>query len=197
MPRPYTLNAIVHNGGCALCAEIDGQMVGFCFGFPAKRGDEIWLWSHMAGVRPEFQSKGIGFKLKQAQRQWALDQGYEIMGWTFDPLQRGNANFNFNKLGTTAKKYYINHYGEMKDSINAGLASDRLETIWQLNDPHVVRLAKGTVDDLQPRSFSDDQFLVQVDMDDAIHFELPSNWAYDEYCIEIPYNVASLKQKQY
>ena len=61
-------NAVIHNGGNVLCAEHNGKMVGFCFGFAAKRGTEIWLWSHMAGVLAEYQGQGIGFMLKQRQR---------------------------------------------------------------------------------------------------------------------------------
>ena len=65
------------------------------------------------------------------------------MAWTFDPLQAGNANFNFNRLGTTARIYSVNHYGDMQDGINAGMASDRLEAQWQLDSPHVIALAEG------------------------------------------------------
>jgi len=106
---PHTLRAIVHSGGAVFGAMAQGRLVGFCFGFAAPRAGEHWLWSHMAGVHPCFQRAGVGFLLKQAQRDWALSRGYRWMAWTFDPLQCGNANFNFNRLGVIAGAYSVNH----------------------------------------------------------------------------------------
>jgi predicted GNAT superfamily acetyltransferase len=64
--------------------------------------------------------------------------GVDEMRWTFDPLQRGNANFNTHRLGATAAQYHNNFYGIMQDEINnADLPSDRIEAVWQLNDPAV------------------------------------------------------------
>ena len=91
---PYIMNAMSHNGGSVIAAEIDGQMVGFCLGFAGKRDDKMLLWSHMAGVLPEYQGQSIGFLLKQEQRKWALENGYDTISWTFDPLQRGNGLLN-------------------------------------------------------------------------------------------------------
>ena len=124
---PHTLRAIVYSGGAVLGAVArrhshvvarrhnhglaGEQLVGFCFGFGTLRDGEHWLWSHMAGVHPDFQGKGIGHQLKLAQREWALGQGYRWMAWTFDPMQAGNANFNFNRLGVTARRYSVDHYG--------------------------------------------------------------------------------------
>ena len=62
------------------------------------------LWSHMAGVLPEFRG-GLGFRLKLAQRERALAQGYDLIEWTFDPLQAMNAHFNFAKLGGVVEEY--------------------------------------------------------------------------------------------
>lgn len=177
---PYTLNAAIHNGGCVIGAEIEGRLVGFCFGFAAKRGDEIWLWSHMAGVDPKHQGRQIGSKLKFAQKDWALEHGYKVMGWTFQPMQRGNAHFNFNNLGVIAKNYYVNHYGDGMSGINAGLASDRLEAYWQLDAP----------DTSQQQSPKTGHFLVRYDGGEIL-IDTPE---YDEdtYCIEIPYDLTSL-----
>jgi predicted GNAT superfamily acetyltransferase len=96
------------------------------------------LWSHMSAVRPDFQAKGIGMRLKHEQRNWALAHGYDEIRWTFDPLQRGNANFNLRRLGATSSIYHVNFYGEMTDAINAGIPSDRLEACWRLSEqkPH-------------------------------------------------------------
>jgi predicted GNAT superfamily acetyltransferase len=127
---PHTMRAVIHNGGVVIGALAGDEPVGLCFGFASKRGARLMLWSFMAGVRPDYQGQGIGYQLKQAQRAWAQAQGYDTIGWTFDPMQRGNANFNFNRLGVTARHYHEDFYGEMDDALNTGLASDRLEAEW-------------------------------------------------------------------
>lgn len=190
---PYTMNAIIHNGGNILGAIIDEQLVGFTFAFPGVRDGKLWLWSHMTGVHPRFHGQRIGSKLKQTQRLWALDNGYDAIAWTFDPMQRGNANFNFSQLGVTSKTYYVDHYGEMQDKINAGLASDRLEAIWRLNEPHVIELAEGGSPSDKPEDYTDKPFLVYVDHDDQIRSQIPRQFEQDTYCVQIPYDVASLK----
>ena len=191
---PHTLRALVHSGGAVFGAAAQGRLIGFCFGFAAPRAGEHWLWSHMAGVHPQFQGLGVGFRLKQAQREWALGRGYRWMAWTFDPLQCGNANFNFNRLGVIAGAYSVNHYGDMQDGINAGLASDRLEAQWELDAPHAHEMAAGA-----RRSGGGDlsgaQKLLYVDTDgDLVHLR-PAVYDALRYGIDIPANIAQLKRR--
>lgn len=137
---PHTLQVIVHTGGCIIGAFDGDTLVGVVIGFAHHDGR---LWSHIAAVLPAYQGRNIGYTLKQEQRQWALAHGYTQMSWTFDPLLSANAHFNVGRLGVQARTYHVNFYGEMTDSLNAGLPSDRLETLWQLDatptherDPH-------------------------------------------------------------
>lgn len=189
---PHTMKAATVTGGSILGAEIDGRLIGFCFGIAAKRGDDIWLWSHMTAVHPEFQNAGIGFALKQAQREWALANGYRVIAWTFDPMQAGNANFNLRRLGATARVYYVNHYGTMQDELNAGLASDRLEAQWHLDDPRVLALARGGI--RQPRiAIRERAKLVFVDDCGALQLEQPVSLDKACYAIQIPASIAALK----
>lgn len=179
---PHTLKAIAHTGGCVLGAEQEGRLVGFCTGFAARRNEQLFLWSHMAAVLPVLQGQGIGHRLKLAQRDWALARGYNVIAWTFDPLQSGNANFNFNRLGITARRYEVNHYGAMQDGINAGLASDRLEAHWQLdmprhNPPHADELP----------------MLLRCDEARNWRCELPPALAAPGYGIAIPLDIGALK----
>lgn len=198
---PHTLRAIAHSGGAVLGAvarrhshdRAGQQLVGFCFGFGTLRDGELWLWSHMAGVHPDFQGRGIGLQLKLAQREWALGQGYRWMAWTFDPMQAGNANFNFNRLGVTARRYSADHYGVMQDGINAGLASDRLEAQWELEASHVVALSLGE-HGLGAHELSRVRKLVFVDEDGRLRSERPELQSADIYGIEIPANIAELKE---
>ena len=191
LSSPHTLRAIAHAGGCVIAARDGARLVGFCFGMSAWRWGELWLWSHMAGVRPQYQGRGIGLRLKLAQREWALTQGFRQMAWTFDPLQSGNANFNFNLLGVTARIYSVNHYGDMQDGINAGLASDRLEAHWQLDAAHVVDWAQGRRD---RDTAVEGRRLVWVDDDGALRSAAPGAFDEARYTVEIPPDIAALKQ---
>ncbi len=140
------LHALAQNGGLIAGAYDDQRLIGLSLAFPARRGKQWMLWSHMVGIHRHYQGKGVGFGLKQFQRTWGIEQGYRHMGWTFDPLQRGNANFNLHILGATASIYHENFYGEMTDGINAGLPSDRLEAHWDLLDRRVKALAATGLD---------------------------------------------------
>ena len=127
------MHVIARYGGLVNGAFHDSQLVGLALALPMQVDGEWILWSHMTGVHPNYQGQGIGLKLKQMQHDWALQHNYQTMRWTFDPLQRGNANFNLHLLGTVADQYHNNLYGSMNDEINADLPSDRLETVWYLN----------------------------------------------------------------
>ncbi len=190
---PHTLRAIVHSGGAVMGALAGECLVGFCCGFAALRAGELWLWSHMAAVHPNFQGMGIGYRLKQAQRAWALAAGYRRMAWTFDPMQAGNANFNFNRLGVTARRYSANHYGDMQDGLNAGLASDRLEAQWQLDSPRVIAMAEpGYAEnkDDWPAALT----MVVLEKRGALLYRPPPVNGEQVLGIEIPPDIAELKR---
>lgn len=188
----HTLKAVVHSGGSVIGADMDGRIVGFALALVARRDNEFYVWSDMAGVDPRYQGHSIGWGLKQAQRQWALKQGYDAIRWTFDPLQRGNANFNLNKLGAYSDAYHVNFYGNMGDTINMGLPSDRLEITWRLNDSRVIALAAGETSTPSAKDYDDGAFLVKGHILNIP--ESPLDRA--QYFVEIPYDLKALKQSQ-
>lgn len=186
------LHALVCNGAAVVGAYDSSRLVGMAFAFPVRRGKKWMLWSHMTGVHPDYQGHGIGFELKQRQRLWALEQGYDAIGWTFDPLQRGNANFNLHQLGAVTNIYHINFYGEMSDAINQGLPSDRVEVVWKLRDARVKVLA-----DQKPSSYvqvsppEESAFALRSDQDaQPVLCEFSNSTRY----IEIPYDLVKLKR---
>ncbi|WP_020007917.1 GNAT family N-acetyltransferase [Salinicoccus albus] len=137
IPTHQTLTA-VKNGGIMLGAFDEGQLIGFSYGFAGFRDGNSYLCSHMLGIDPRYRSRKIGEKLKQTQRQTAIDKGYDEMHWTFDPLETRNAYLNLTKLNGICNTYVENTYGEMKDSLNKDMPSDRFEIHWFLRSPHVV-----------------------------------------------------------
>ena len=81
-------------GGQVLLALDAESAVGFALTFVGWKEGRLYLHSHMVGVRPEYQDRGVGRLLKVAQREDALSRGIDLIEWTFDPLQLKNARFN-------------------------------------------------------------------------------------------------------
>src|SRR5512134_3259806 len=80
------LIATVHAGGLLLLAEAAGEgIVGFSYGFAAWRDGAAHLHSDMLAVLPAWRGRGLGVRLKWAQREAALARGLGLVTWTFDP----------------------------------------------------------------------------------------------------------------
>ena len=77
----------------------------------------------MLGVK-ETIATGLGRALKLFQRELAMGQGYDLIEWTFDPLEIKNAFFNLERLGAVVRRYVVNHYGGLFVS-PAGRAAQR------------------------------------------------------------------------
>jgi predicted GNAT superfamily acetyltransferase len=136
-------------GGFALGAYDGERLAGFSLSVPAFLRGERAFYSHMTGVRAEYQSYGVGARLKWEQRKRALADGVRYIKWTFEPVKARNAYFNLEKLGAIVGEYMINFYGT--DYATApeiggkrlGLASDRLFAEWHLDSDKVEALAAG------------------------------------------------------
>src|SRR5215203_255333 len=136
-------------GGWTLGAFAADRMVGFVHHLAAVRGDnEIFGYSHVMAVAKDFQNKGVGARLKWAQRQRALGEGRKFIKWTWDPMQARNAHFNLNRLGAIVDTYAGNFYGTDYNTDSSvteppGLASDRLVATWHLSSARVSALGSG------------------------------------------------------
>lgn len=126
-----------HTGGHALLALDDGQPVGFTLAFSAEHGGHRYWHSHMAGVLPEYQNRGVGRMLKLRQREEALQVGVGTIEWTFDPIELRNAHFNIARLGGTVRRYIPNCYGTRDGGMDLGLPTDRFVCEWQLSSERV------------------------------------------------------------
>ncbi len=126
-------------------AEDTEGLIGFSFGWPAFGYDAagermLQFRSHIMGVLPAWHGRGIGLRLKLSQREELLSQGWtNWVSWTFDPLQRVNGRLNISRLGGISSTYLRNVYGEMTDSLNAGMPTDRFQVDWYLDSPRVQR----------------------------------------------------------
>ena len=131
-------------GGLVHLAETaGGEAVGFAYAFPALRGGVSHLHSDMLAVKPQQQKRGLGVRLKWAQRADALEAGVPFITWTYDPLQALNANLNLRRLGAVGIEFVENFYGVTTSALHHGLPTDRLHVRWDLSDPRVQELSRG------------------------------------------------------
>lgn len=130
--------------GNYVAGAFDGdELLGACVGFFGAPANEA-LHSHIAGVSGAARGRSVGFALKAHQRAWSMLRGVSAIYWTFDPLVRRNAYFNFVKLAARPEEYLINFYGGIHDAINGGDDTDRLLVHWKLADASVAAACAGT-----------------------------------------------------
>ena len=204
---PLSMHAFQHNGGILLGAYDGQQLVGYSLGTlgaieTPNRIDQVAaarlkLFSVIMGVLPEYQGHGIGYELKLAQREAALQMGLRLITWTYDPLESRNGRLNIGKLGAVCHQYYRDYHGPMSGR-NAGLATDRFEVEWWVTSNRVEgRVAQ------QRRPLSLDAMLgAGAVLVNEAHFDAsglplpPLEFAYSEnnlLLVEIPSNIQAIK----
>ena len=130
-------------GGQVLGAFVEGRIAGFAMALPGYRNGHPYLHSHMLGVLADFRDLGLGRRLKLAQRDDALARGFELMEWTFDPLEIKNAHLNIARLGAIVRRYKANFYGPSSSPLQGGLPTDRVYAEWWLRSNRVKRVLAG------------------------------------------------------
>ncbi|SDT47420.1 GNAT family N-acetyltransferase [Actinoplanes derwentensis] len=116
--NPRLLAALRENSGSVIGAlGSDGTVIGFCYGFAAVDGGELYHYSQAAVVAPAAQGSGVGRQLKQAQAEVARATGARTMRWTFDPYALRNAHFNLAVLGAAGIRFRPDYYGDDTDRV--------------------------------------------------------------------------------
>lgn len=146
----HAMHAMQHNGAALLGAFDGDRLVGFSLAILATEDEpgridqvaaaRLKMYSVVTGVLPEYQSHKVGFRLKMAQRDFALRIGIRLITWTYDPLESRNARFNIGKLGAICRRYLRHFHGDMT-GINAGLPTDRFEVEWWVTGNRVKNKA--------------------------------------------------------
>jgi predicted GNAT superfamily acetyltransferase len=138
------LRALAHSGNYLAGTRSEGRLIGGIVGWLGGHPPhDLHMHSHILGVVPGIEARGLGFALKQHQRRWCLERSVGAVEWTFDPLVRRNAYFNLTKLGAEATRYLVDFYGAMDDGINAGDESDRILIRWELTSEKTTQAAEG------------------------------------------------------
>jgi len=143
----HMLLTAAKNGGVLLGAFAQDQLIGFVFGFlgtgehrygpEAPAAVKLKHCSHQMGILPEWQSQGVGYALKVAQREAVRGQALRLITWTYDPLESKNAHLNILKLGAVCNTYYRDLYGELRDGLNRGFPTDRFQVDWWIDSNRV------------------------------------------------------------
>ena len=139
---PLRMFVVSEKIGGQIIGAFDGNsdLVGFALSIPGERNGRAYLHSHMLAVRESWRNYGLGRRIKLAQRDDAIQQGIELLEWTFDPLEIKNAHLNLVKLGAIARRYSVNHYGDSSSPLQGGLPTDRLVAEWWLKSKRVTGL---------------------------------------------------------
>lgn len=148
-------------GGILIGAFDQGRMVGFVFGFPGILDGETIIHSDMLGISEGYRSHNLGYALKLAQREAAMQRGIERITWTFDPLQSRNAHFNFSKLGVMADRYYVDYYGVTSSFLHR-FGTDRLWVTWLLDSERVKSRVEEALKPAPPGDLDQLLHLVRV-----------------------------------
>ncbi|MBE9524572.1 MAG: hypothetical protein IMY76_05700 [Chloroflexi bacterium] len=194
----HLLLSLAHNGGTVIGAfdhsagTNNAQLIGFVYGFPGiAETDQGFKWkfcSHQMGVLPDYHNKGLGFALKRAQWQLARQQGYGLITWTYNPLLSHNAYLNIAKLGVVCNVYFRDYYGELRDGLNVGFPTDRLQAAWWVKTSRVERRMNDQ--HLEPLTLSH----YEPSGAEIIAFgNKPSKTPPRLVLLEIPYDYQSLK----
>jgi predicted GNAT superfamily acetyltransferase len=141
---PVRLFVVANKIGGQVIGAFEGDVLaGFAMALPGWRNGHAYLHSQMLAVKKEYRNAGLGRRLKLSQRDDALDRGFELMEWTFDPLEIKNAYLNIEKLGAIARRYNVNQYGITTSPLQGGLPSDRLVAEWWLKSKRVDAVLNG------------------------------------------------------
>jgi predicted GNAT superfamily acetyltransferase len=124
-------------GGQVIGAYQGRELVGFALAVPGARAGHPYLHSHMLAVRESHRNSGLGRKIKLFQREDALARGFELIEWTFDPLEIKNAYLNIERLAAITRRYNLNQYGITSSPLQGFLPTDRLVAEWWLRSRRV------------------------------------------------------------
>lgn len=149
----HMLFSLANYGGHVLVAFDGVKPVGMLVGFLGTNIEEtrrpamanLQIVSKRMVVLPEYRNQGIAYRLKLAQRDFALKQGVRLVVWTYDPLMAPNAHLNIRKLGGISHAYLEDYYGTGDEGGLATLgSSDRLQVEWWVTNRRVEERIYGT-----------------------------------------------------
>ena len=188
--------ATIRNGGIVLGAYLNDELIGFNYSCPGFMDEQVYLYSHMLGVKRNYREKGVGELLKIYLKDVASERGYRNCRWTFDPLEARSGFLNFSKLRGYSDTYIENGYGEMEDPFNRSLPTDRLCVEWQLVDNDYLRWdakVEELLDEAKPVVDWEMNIVGLPTLDPQQRFSKDEVLIRDAYTLAIPTNFQKIK----
>lgn len=187
-------------GGTLLGAYLNGELVGFVYGYMGLSGGTLYLFSQRMGVLPSVQSKGIGTALKLAQREQMLRQGVDLIVWTYDPLEGKSAMVSLEKLGGIVRTYVRDIYGSIDNPLQAGLATDRFLLEWHLMSDRVRERIRGDVPRSSPQGWLADssyRLINYANWDSELPRPIAADLELDDavLLVQVPSNLQAIKRR--
>ncbi|HXU31649.1 MAG TPA: hypothetical protein VN851_13830 [Thermoanaerobaculia bacterium] len=179
-------------GGLAVGAfDPSGAMLAFLFGLSGVVAGRPAHWSHMLAVVPAARDRGLGVRLKRHQREILLEEGVEVVRWTFDPLEARNAHLNLDRLGAGVESYVEEMYeGEEGSDLAEGIGTDRFIVRWDLASERAKEALAGRLPK-DPERYAGSPIVSPVEAVDASPEEaLPET---PHVRIEVPRSIQDLK----
>jgi predicted GNAT superfamily acetyltransferase len=123
---PWLIQTAASSGGIALGAFEGATLVGFSVAIPAEPDA---LFSCGLAVDPAHRGRGVGRRLKLAQRERALAAGRTVIRWTAEPLAAAPLGLYLSGLGARLVEYGADLYAEVRPS---ELLQDDVTVEWRL-----------------------------------------------------------------
>ena len=142
---PGLLREVQDHGGMVLGAFADIYLAGVSAGVLGWDGTQLYHFSHVTAVRPEYQNHHLGFQLGAYLREEVLLQGLPVVRTTIDPLRSRAAHLAIRRLGAMPERYHPHYFGQLERGGGAGSESDRLRLRWELATPRTEQRLAGTV----------------------------------------------------
>jgi len=138
----WEMALVASNGGLALVAADEEEVVGLSYAFPAFTTElGPYLYSNALVVDPARAGLGIGRRLKLEQRRRALAAGYTLIRWTTDALSSRNLHLYLTRLGARVT-------GVLPEFMRGLLETplDQLQVDWHLKSPDRERQTPPTLE---------------------------------------------------
>jgi predicted GNAT superfamily acetyltransferase len=144
-PPPWLMDDLTKAGGLTLGLWHEGTPVGFSFSFAGVDQGEPYLYSSGLGVLSEHRAGGRALAMKLAQREYALELGYERIRWTFSALRTVNAHLYTSRLGGLGVRYIPDKRGSLAAEwgTEGGVPFDEFLVDWDLNSQRVAARLGG------------------------------------------------------
>jgi len=175
--------------GIVLGYFIDEKLIGYILTFPTSNPREVLV--DMLAVSPDYQGKGIGYKLSLELRKIMLILDINKIFWMYDPLESLNANLYIRKIGGIITRYFIDYYGSINSKIHSGLPTDRFKVEWDIQSKPVENRIKNGSGKTNHISDGKDTKYVEIplniqelkekDINIAIEWRMKTRKLFDEY----------------